>query len=87
MSPLLLTLLPRSRVTRLYIARVGLFFGGGNALGCACVFLLATIAWVGGLSFIMFFGLKKMGILRVSAEMEAAGMDVSKHGGVAYSSD
>jgi len=65
----------------------GLFYGGGNALGCACVFLLATIAWVGGLSFIMFFGLKKMGILRVSAEMEAAGMDVSKHGGVAYSSD
>jgi Amt family ammonium transporter len=65
----------------------GLFYGGGNALGCACVFLLATIAWVGGLSFIMFFSLKKMGILRVSAEMEAAGMDVSKHGGVAYSSD
>ena len=42
---------------------------------------------MGGLSFLMFFSLKKMGILRVSAEMEAAGMDVSKHGGVAYSSD
>ena len=65
----------------------GLFYGGGNALGCACVFLLATIAWVGGLSFLMFFSLKKMGILRVSAEMEAAGMDVSKHGGGAYSSE
>jgi ammonia channel protein AmtB len=27
-----------------------------------------------------------MGILRVSAEIEAAGMDVSKHGGAAYES-
>ena len=25
-----------------------------------------------------------MGLLRVSAEIEAAGMDVSKHGGAAY---
>jgi len=36
------------------------------------------------MSFIMFFPLKKAGLLRVSAEVEAAGMDVSKHGGEAY---
>ena len=56
----------------------------GNALGAACVALGAEIAWVGGMSFLMFFPLKKLGMLRVSAEIEAAGMDVSKHGGSAY---
>ena len=46
--------------------------------------LCAEIAWVAGMSAIMFFILKAAGILRVSAEMEEAGMDVSKHGGPAY---
>ena len=48
------------------------------------VCLVAEIFWVCGLSFAMFFPLKKFGLLRVSAEIEAAGMDVSKHGGSAY---
>ena len=65
----------------------GLFYGGGAALGCAFVFLFATIAWVGSLSFLMFFGLKKMGLLRTSLDVERAGMDVSKHGGAAYPSE
>ena len=64
----------------------GLFYGSGTALVTAIVCLLAEIAWVGGMSLVMFFPLKKMGILRVSAEIEAAGMDVSKHGGAAYES-
>ena len=70
-----------------YGSGAGLFYGSGNALGVAIVFLLATIAWVCSLSFLMFFALKKMGLLRVSAEVEAAGMDVSKHGGNAYSAE
>ena len=41
-------------------------------------------AWVGGLSFIMFFVLKMTGLLRVSQDIEEMGMDVSKHGGTAY---
>ena len=39
---------------------------------------------VGGMSFIMFFALKMAGMLRVSSEVEEAGMDISKHGGTAY---
>jgi len=62
----------------------GLFYGGGAALGAAAAFLSATIAWVISLSALMFFPLKKLGMLRVAAEVEAAGMDVSKHGGSAY---
>jgi len=67
-----------------YGSGAGAFYGGGAALGAACAFLFATIAWVGTLSALMFFPLKKLGLLRVSAEVEAAGMDVSKHGGAAY---
>merc|ERR1719502_1128320 len=69
-----------------YASGKGLFYGSGQALGCAVVTLFAEIAWVGIMSFIMFFPLKKVGLLRVSAEVEAAGMDVSKHGGAAYES-
>jgi Amt family ammonium transporter len=60
--------------------------GKGYALGAACVQLACIIGWVASLSCIMFMLLKVVGILRVSAEMEAAGMDVSKHGGAAYES-
>jgi len=67
-----------------YASGNGLFYGGGQAIGCAFVTLFAEIAWVGIMSCIMFFPLKLLGILRVSAEIEAAGMDVSKHGGAAY---
>jgi len=69
-----------------YASGKGLFYGSGKALGCAVITLAAEIAWVGTMSFIMFFPLKKAGLLRVSAEVEAAGMDVSKHGGAAYES-
>ena len=69
-----------------YASGPGLFYGSGKALGAACCALFAEIAWVGLMSFLMFFPLKMMGVLRVSAEIEAAGMDVSKHGGAAYES-
>jgi len=46
--------------------------------------LCAEIVWVGGTSFLLFFGLKMAGMLRVSQEIEEAGMDISKHGGAAY---
>ena len=36
------------------------------------------------MSSILFLILKLTGILRVSQEIEEAGMDVSKHGGTAY---
>ena len=67
-------------------ARDGLFYGSGQPLAIALGFCFADIAWTVGLCTVMFSGLKAAGILRVSAEMEDAGMDVSKHGGAAYSS-
>jgi len=62
----------------------GLFYGDGAPLVAGLVFCLADMAWTGGLSLLMFVPLKVMGMLRVSAEVEDAGMDVSKHGGSAY---
>ena len=62
----------------------GLFYGEGKALGAACICLGLEIVWVVVLSALMFLPLKLAGLLRVSAEIEAAGMDVSKHGGAAY---
>jgi Amt family ammonium transporter len=63
----------------------GLFYGGGTnqlvaqAVGSLCI---------GGASFlsalVMMYTLKALGVLRLSAERELAGMDVSEHGGPAY---
>jgi len=60
------------------------FFGGGKLLGACFTALIVEIAWVGTLSFLMFFGLSKAKLLRVTDEEEDAGMDSSKHGGTAY---
>jgi len=61
-----------------------LFGGGGKQLGIQIVAILAIAAWVCGLSAIMFFALKSMKVLRVSAEDEDVGLDSSHHGGEAY---
>ena len=65
-------------------AGVGLFYGEGCLIGVTFATLVAEIAWVGGMSFLMFFALKQAGLLRVPPEVEEAGMDISKHGGTAY---
>jgi Amt family ammonium transporter len=63
----------------------GLFYGGGfsvliaQAVGSICV-CAATF----GTSLAMMYWLKAVGVLRLSAEKERAGMDVSEHGGPAY---
>ena len=64
--------------------REGLFYGDGAPLVAGLVFILANIAWTGGLAVIMFVSIKMAGLLRVSAEVEDRGMDISKHGGSAY---
>jgi len=65
----------------------GAFYGDGALLTTAITFIIVDVAWVGGLSLCMFVPLKLIGWLRVSPEMEEAGMDVSKHGGPAYVQD
>lgn len=66
----------------------GLFYGGGgrllaaNIIGC-----LVVIAWVCLLIGPLFLVMKTLGLLRISAEEEIIGNDVSKHGGAAYPPD
>ncbi|ERN12937.1 hypothetical protein AMTR_s00050p00217870 [Amborella trichopoda] len=63
----------------------GLFMGGGGRLlGAHLVLILAIIGWVSATMGPLFFGLHKLGLLRISAEDEMAGMDLTRHGGFAY---
>jgi Amt family ammonium transporter len=63
----------------------GLFMGGGGRLLAAHIVQIVVIA--GFVSFTMaplFFALNKLGLLRITAEQEMAGMDMTRHGGFAY---
>nr|AEJ07736.1 ammonium transporter 1.2 [Asterochloris sp. Armaleo 7/29/2003] len=53
-------------------------------LGANTVWILVIFGWTMGMMLPFFYGLKLCGWLRVSAEEELAGVDVSKHGGHAY---
>jgi len=66
----------------------GLFYGGGGRLlGCQVIGILVIAGWV-IVNMTLFFGVFKfLGRLRISAEEEQAGLDVSKHGGSAYNYD
>jgi len=64
---------------------IGLFNGGGSAqLVAQAIGVLAYAAWAIGLSFIVFGILKKTLGLRVTAEEEEQGLDISEHGSIAY---
>ncbi|KAJ6728971.1 AMMONIUM TRANSPORTER [Salix viminalis] len=63
----------------------GLFMGGGARLLAAhTVQILAIVAWVSVSMGTLFFILHKLKLLRISAEEEMAGMDLTSHGGLAY---
>ncbi|XP_071701368.1 ammonium transporter 1 member 2-like [Rutidosis leptorrhynchoides] len=63
----------------------GLFMGGGGKLlGAQIVQILVIIGWVSATMGPLFYGLKKLKLLRVSSEDEMAGMDMTRHGGFAY---
>eukprot|EP00951_Prasinocladus_malaysianus_P004008 scaffold28419_cov50-Prasinocladus_malaysianus.AAC.1 len=69
-------------------ANYGAFWGGGGMqLGIQLAGVVSILAWVCGLSSIMFFGMKFGGILRVPIEEEVQGLDESHHGGSAYYHD
>ncbi|KAI3430105.1 uncharacterized protein J3R85_008248 [Psidium guajava] len=75
-----------------YVAQVygegrhyGLFMGGGGKLLAAHVVqILVITGWVSATMGPLFFLLHKMNLLRISAEDEMAGMDLTRHGGFAY---
>tara|TARA_R110000787_G_scaffold188213_4_gene300001 strand:+ start:6115 stop:7467 length:1353 start_codon:yes stop_codon:yes gene_type:complete len=64
---------------------IGLFNGGGaSQLGIQATGALAYAVWTIVLSFVILFILKKTIGLRVSKEVEVAGLDLSEHGTIAY---
>ena len=65
----------------------GLFYGGGlKSLGVQAIGAGATAVWAFGMGLLVFFVLKKFGILRVSAKTELKGLDITEHGQDAYAS-
>ncbi|KAF8015910.1 hypothetical protein BT93_H1452 [Corymbia citriodora subsp. variegata] len=78
--------------TKDYVAQIygagrpyGLFMGGGGKLLAAHVIqILVITGWVSATMGPLFFVLHKLKLLRISAEDEMAGMDLTRHGGFAY---
>uniref|UniRef100_A0A6M2EM77 Ammonium transporter n=1 Tax=Populus davidiana TaxID=266767 RepID=A0A6M2EM77_9ROSI len=63
----------------------GLFMGGGGKLLAAQIIEILVISgWVTMTMGPLFYGLKKLNLLRISSEDEMAGMDLTRHGGFAY---
>ena len=52
---------------------------GAQALG-----VILILVWTVATSALIFVPLKMMGALRVSAEVEECGLDLSEHGGASY---
>ncbi|OAY83914.1 Ammonium transporter 1 member 1 [Ananas comosus] len=58
--------------------------GGGRLLAAHVVQILVIFGWVTCTMGPLFLLLHKLGLLRISAEDEMAGMDLTRHGGFAY---
>ncbi|KAF2307158.1 hypothetical protein GH714_025193 [Hevea brasiliensis] len=64
----------------------GLFMGGGARLLAAhIVQILVIVAWVSVTMGTLFLILRKLQLLRITEEEETEGMDMTSHGGHAYS--
>jgi len=59
-------------------------YSTGEQLGVQILGGLAILLWTLGTSGILFFTLKALKVLRVSEDVEEAGLDNSEHGGKAY---
>lgn len=62
----------------------GFYGGGGKMFAAQLVYVLALIAWVGGLMGAFFALLKVAGIFRVNPALEDEGADASHYGGSVY---
>jgi len=66
----------------------GLFYGGGvSQLVMQAVGVAIVAAWVVTTTGALFAGLKALDLLRVPAEEEIAGLDVSEHGSAGYGAE
>jgi Amt family ammonium transporter len=64
----------------------GLLYGGGlKLLGVQVVGVAAGFVWAFGTGLILFFAIKKLMGLRVTAEEEMRGLDIGEHGMEGYS--
>ena len=64
-----------------YVAQPGLLYSGDGAqFGAQLVGTLAVLAWTAATSGIVFWSLRRAGLLRVSPEAEAMGVDAAEHG-------
>ncbi|WEG11794.1 ammonium transporter [Pullulanibacillus sp. KACC 23026] len=67
------------------VGQPGLFYGGGfHQLGVQILGVLGAFVYVAAVSFIILFILKKTIGLRVTAEQEVSGLDISEHGAYGY---
>ncbi|KAL3727964.1 hypothetical protein ACJRO7_032676 [Eucalyptus globulus] len=65
--------------------RYGWFVGGdGRLLAAQVVEVLAIAGWVTATMGPLFYGLHRLELLRVSGDDEKEGMDLTRHGGLAY---
>ena len=63
----------------------GLLYGGdgcGTYFGYQLLAIVCVIAWVGGTSSIIFYILKRLGLLRVDQAIEIIGLDIAEMGGL-----
>nr|AAB58937.1 putative ammonium transporter OsAMT1p [Oryza sativa Japonica Group] len=65
-------------------AAYGLFMGRRKLLVGAVIQILVIFGWVSCTMGPLFYGLKKLGLLRISGRDETSGMDLTRHGGFAY---
>ncbi|MDR2849325.1 MAG: ammonium transporter [Verrucomicrobiota bacterium] len=66
-------------------ASTGLLYGGGSAqLVTQVIGILSYGVWAFGLGLLLFYGIKVTIGLRVSAEDELKGLDITEHGNEAY---
>ncbi len=69
----------------LFAADKGLVLGyGASQLGIQALGVLAAMAWVLPVSFAIFYAIKWTAGLRVTADEELQGLDISEHGLAAY---
>lgn len=67
------------------IGKPGLFYGGGfDQLIVQTIGVLGAAVYVAVVSFVILFALKKTIGLRVTAEQEISGLDISEHGTYGY---
>ena len=64
-----------------YVAHAGFFYtGNADQLGVQLLGVLVLLCWTVGTSGLVFGLLSAGGLLRISSEDEAAGVDVAEHG-------